>query len=228
MKYDHVVYSKKVDEMLQRAGAEAEVFAEVEGHQLIGYSLIRENLPSGKNLPLVYLSTGVHGDEPAGPESLLYLLEKGLLDKELSFYICPMLNPLGFELGTRENAQGKDLNRDYFHLKNAEVLGHVKWLEKQMSKAVPDLFISLHEDWESEGFYFYEINLVDNESTSLKRYDHMVKKIEAVMPMEQAELIDDHEIRELGWIYHHSEADFIECWPEAIYMAKNGLSLIHI
>ena len=229
MKYDHVTYSKRVDEILRDAGAEVEVFAEVDENLLVGYSLIRESsqsLPSGKNLPLnlplVYLSTGIHGDEPAGPESLLNLLENGLLDRELSFCICPMLNPTGFELGTRENVLGRDLNRDYFYLRNPEVEGHVKWLENKMAKRVPDLFISLHEDWESEGFYFYEINLMNNDAESLKRYQLISKQIEAVMPMEPADLIDDHPVYKKGWIYHRAEADFEKCWPEAIYMAKKG------
>jgi len=45
------------------------------------------------------------------------------------------------------------------------------------------------------------------------------------MPMEPNELIDEHQIRELGWIYHRAEADMEKRWPEAIYMAKKGCPL---
>jgi predicted deacylase len=212
MKFDHQSYSQKIDTILRRAGAVCEAYGEIDGHQLVGYDLMRENLP------VVYLSTGMHGDEPAGPAALLHLLENGLLERPLSFHICPMLNPTGFEQATRENANGIDMNRDYFHLQNSEVQGHVKWLEKRN----PELFISLHEDWESEGFYFYEINTTGDAPA---RYAFMAERISAVMPLEEGEIIDDHEVRCKGWIYHEAEADMMDHWPEAIYMAKKGCAL---
>jgi len=141
MNYDHVAYSKRVNALLSDAGAVVESYGEVGGYPLMGYSLLREDPDSEEILPLVYLSAGMHGDEPAGPESLLTLLEDGLLDREMSFLICPMLNPEGFGLGTRENASGRDMNRDYFYLRNVEVQGHVKWLENKFESRVPDLFI---------------------------------------------------------------------------------------
>lgn len=212
MKFDLQSYSRKVNAILLNAGAECEVYAEVDGHRLIGYDLLRENLP------VVYLSTGMHGDEPGGPEALLHLLENGLLERPLSFHICPMLNPTGFESGTRENAKGEDMNRDYYHLGNTEVEGHVKWLERRS----PELFISLHEDWESGGFYYYEINTCGDIP---ERYEYMAEKISGVIPLETDELIDGHQVRRKGWIYHEAEADIMENWPEAIYMAKRGCAL---
>ncbi len=212
MKFNLQAYNQKIDTILRNAGAVCEVYGEINGHQLMGYELIR------KNLPVVYLSTGMHGDEPGGPESLLHLLEEGLLDRPLSFRICPMLNPTGFELGLRENAKGKDMNRDYYHLQTPEVRGHVKWLEQRNS----ELFISLHEDWESKGFYYYEINTTGDAPA---RYEYMAERISEVMPLEAGETIDDHQVRSKGWIYHEAEADVMEHWPEAIYMAKKGCAL---
>lgn len=212
MKFNLQTYTQKIDGILRNAGAVSEAYGEIDGHQLMGYDLIRENLP------VVYLSTGMHGDEPGGPEALLHLLENGLLDRQLSFHICPMLNPTGFELGTRENAAGRDMNRDYFHLRNVEVQGHVKWLEKRNS----ELFISLHEDWESAGFYYYEINASGD---TPERYAYMAERISQVMMLEAEDVVDDHEVRRKGWIYHEAEEDIMECWPEAIYMAKKGCAL---
>ena len=212
MKFDLNTYSEKIDRILREAGAASEVFGEVDGHKLIGYELLREGLP------LVYISTGIHGDEPGGPRALLSLLESGLLDRSLSFCICPMLNPTGFELGTRENAMGRDLNRDYHHLRSLEVRSHVKWLEDKN----PDLFISLHEDWESSGFYYYEINLKGDQPGC---YEYLTEKIREVMVLEPEMLIDDHPVRRTGWIYHEAESDLMGHWPEAIYMAKQGCKL---
>lgn len=212
MKFDLQTYIQRIDSILRKAGAICEVYGEINGHQLQGYDLVRENLP------VVYISTGMHGDEPGGPAALLHLLENGLLERQLSFHICPMLNPTGFEQGTRENVNGVDMNRDYLKLQNAEVQGHVKWLEKRN----PELFISLHEDWETEGFYFYEINTTGDVP---ERYEFMADRISEVMPLEAGEMIDDHEVRRKGWIYHEAEADMIDNWPEAIYMAKKGCAL---
>ena len=33
-------------------------------------------------------------------------------------------------------------------------------------------------------------------------------------------IIDDHEVREPGWIFHAAEPDLPDGWPEAIFMAK--------
>lgn len=206
-------YIASVDREMVKLGASREVLFEVGGFTVYGYAL--ENASSERS---VYLSAGMHGDEPAGPLALLELLKEGAFAKRNSWYICPMLNPTGMALGTRENVDGLDLNRDYLAMSSREVKGHVEWLEGKHF----DFAISLHEDWESTGFYFYEINQVEDRP---QRYQRMVDAISPIMPMEPEELIDDHAIREKGWIYHESEADEPELWPEAIYLAKRGCPL---
>lgn len=177
-----------------------------------GPLLAWERLESG---PPDYVSAGMHGDEPAGPLAALELLRSGQLDTG-SWLVCPALNPSGLAAGTRENEGGHDLNRDYLTLHTSEVRTHAAWLA---SLPCPRLFTSLHEDWESSGFYFYEINLGDD------RPDRAAAILEAVKPWfppEPATLIDEHEIRSSGWIYHVPEADAPENWPEAIFLAKRG------
>ncbi len=211
-------YLKQIDALLVQAGAVCETFAEVGGYALKGYSLVRENAPA------VYISTGMHGDEPAGPLALLELLEDDLLERNLTFYICPCLNPTGLSLKTRENGLefgGIDMNRDYILQQTAEITGHVRWLKKLVPNS-PELFISLHEDWESGGYYFYEINCTGDKP---ERYEYLVDRLKDVMLMEAEQVIDEHEVRREGWIYHEAESDIPEGWPEAIYMAKNGCPL---
>ena len=169
--------------------------------------------------PAAYLSAGIHGDEPAGPLAALELLRSGFLAPDRSWTLCPALNPVGLAAGTRENGEGVDLNRDYLRLRSAEVRAHRAWLETQ---PVPDLFLSLHEDWESTGFYFYEINCGED------RPDRAAAILEAVrpsLPPEPEETIDDHAVRSPGWIYHPAEADFPDDWPEAIFVVESGCPL---
>lgn len=206
-------YIEACDEAIMKSGATRQLLFEVEGYKVYAYALVRDGAERS-----VYLSAGMHGDEPAGPSALLELLQEGILDSEHSWYICPMLNPTGMEIGTRENKDGLDLNRDYLALRSKEIAGHVRWLKGKQF----DFAISLHEDWESTGFYFYEINQIEDR---FQRYACMVNAITQVMEMEPSGLIDGHEIRERGWIYHGNEPDEPKLWPEAIYLAKLGCSL---
>ncbi|NDD39943.1 MAG: DUF2817 domain-containing protein [Verrucomicrobia bacterium] len=103
----------------------------------------------------VYLSTGIHGDEPAGPLAVQRLLEENCWPANMNLFLCPCLNPTGFPDNRRENLHGKDLNRDYKHFETAEARAHVAWLAQQPAF---DVAFCLHEDWESNGFYLYELN----------------------------------------------------------------------
>ena len=162
-----------------------------------------------------YLSSGMHGDEPAGPLAMLELLRSGNFD-EGSWLLAPALNPTGLAAGTRENAEGIDLNRDYLNRSSPEVASHAAWME---GLPCPRIFASLHEDWESTGFYFYEINLGEDRPD---RAASILKAVEPWFPVEPATVIDEHEIRSAGWIYHVPEADAPSDWPEAIFLAKLG------
>ncbi len=169
--------------------------------------------------PRVYLSAGIHGDEPAGPLALLELLRSGFFESKFHWMICPALNPSGLAARCRENAQQVDLNRDYWVRSTAEVAAHSAWLT---ARCAPDLFISLHEDWESTGFYFYEINLGEDDP---ERAHKIIAATGSWFLPEPGPEIDGHESREPGWIYHAAEPDVPEGWPEAIYLAKQGCPL---
>lgn len=196
-------------------GFECEEIGTTEDGPVLAF--VRESSPEA---PRVYLSAGIHGDEPAGPLALLAWIEDGAGPaEERSWAICPALNPGGLAAGTRENRSGVDLNRDYFRLAAPETACHAAWLR---SRAAPDLFISLHEDWEADGFYFYEINL--GEDAPQRADAILASTVEWFVP-EAGPLIDGHDSRAPGWIFHEAEADVPEGWPEAIFIAKHGCPL---
>src|SRR5205085_8571799 len=56
--------------------------------------------------PRVYLSTGIHGDEPAGPLALRQMLQQNQWPPHLNLWLCPCLNPTGFAANRRENSDG--------------------------------------------------------------------------------------------------------------------------
>jgi len=197
---------------VEAAGFIPEILTELTAGPLIAW----ERPAAG---PRIYLSAGMHGDEPAGPLALLELLRSGLFDNAFHWLICPALNPGGLSIQRRENPDGVDLNRDYWLQSTLEVAAHRAWLD---AMGAPDLFISLHEDWETSGFYLYEINLGEDNP---ERAQTIINATRSWFLPEPGPEIDGHLARAPGWIYHAAEPDLPEGWPEAIYLAKQGCPL---
>jgi dipeptidyl-peptidase 4 len=111
--------------------------------------------------PVVLLAANVHGGERTLRESLLLLLralatpgtpENALLD-HMVILVAPQINPDGFhsgERGTRGNAWGVDLNRDYIKLEHPEIASYVGNLIHGWS---PHLFVDGHNG----GAYPYNV-----------------------------------------------------------------------
>jgi murein peptide amidase A len=161
----------------------------------------------------VYLSTGIHGDEPAGPLAVLELLRRDGWPAEIELWLCPCLNPTGFRSNTRENAQGIDLNRDYRTPISAEVRAHVQWLRQQPAF---DLALILHEDWEANGFYLYELNPDARPSLA----EPIIRRVISACPMETAEQVDTWPAR-AGIIRPEVNPEERPDWPEALYLLQN-------
>lgn len=175
-----------------------------------GFPLLAMERLGQPDAPSIYVSAGIHGDEPAGPLALLELL-KNDLPREISWTFCPMLNPVGLHLGTRENRACVDLNRDYLSQTQPETVAHVNWLQKRGGF---NLALFLHEDWESSGFYIYELNLSDV-AFSLAR--QMIEAARNSCPIDLGSKIDGHDAVE-GIITPKANDLLREEWPEAFYI----------
>jgi hypothetical protein len=157
----------------------------------------------------VHISAGIHGDEPAGPLAARRLLQENRWPANVEIFLLPCLNPLGFALNQRGNAEGIDLNRDYQNPRTAEARMHIAWLERQPQF---DLYFCLHEDWESQGFYLYEQNPDGQPSLA----ETMIAAVKRVCPVDLSETIEDRPAQ--GGIIRptlsaHDRLD----WPEALY-----------
>ena len=158
----------------------------------------------------IYISAGIHGDEPAAPLAALRLLQENRWPSDAEIFLLPCLNPVGFTRNTRENADGVDLNRDYRHPKAAETRAHIAWLKRQPKF---DLYLCLHEDWESHGFYLYE----QNPDGKISLAEKMISAVEKVCPIDTAEIIEDREAR--GGIIRPNLAPAERpAWPEAVWL----------
>lgn len=173
--------------------------------------------------PLVLLSAGIHGDEPASPLAALEFLSSNP-SPDFSWLLTPLLNPTGLAAGTRENHEGLDLNRDYHQPQSSEVQAHCAWLERQ---ATPDLFIALHEDYDATGFYFYEIQTGGHPSL----HSQIFEKIRPHLPIEPGPLIDGRESSGEGWFFRDdlpALSEFVAQeggYPEALFLAQKGCPL---
>lgn len=96
----------------------------------------------------VWIQGGLHGDEPASTEGVLFFLDKllnsaehsYLLDK-LEIAIVPMANIDGFEKQNRYAANGLDLNRDQTKLMAQESIA----LKKAFSEFSASVALDFHE-----------------------------------------------------------------------------------
>jgi predicted deacylase len=194
---------------LQRVAADTgwteEVFLDTEARRLL--ALRRTALPSTVR---VYISAGIHGDEPAGPLAILKLLEENQWPAHAEVVICPCLNPTGFALNRRQNMEGIDLNRQYHGPSALEVQAHIAWINKQANF---DICVCLHEDWESHGFYVYELNPDRVPSFA----PDIIKAVSAVCPIDQSAVIEGY-AAEGGIIRPSSDPLSRAQWPEAFYL----------
>src|ERR1051325_10421481 len=174
-------YLTQVEAAGRRRGCRIERFGE-----LAGFPLLALTKRTSGVLPRIYLSAGIHGDEPAPPLALLEMIEAGVFDDRAVWFVCPLLNPVGFTLGTRENADALDLNRDYKNLRSAEITAHVAWLRRQPNF---DLLLCVHEDWESLGYYLYELNPTNRPSLA----PTIIESVSRVSPIDRSPIIDGRE-----------------------------------
>jgi len=96
----------------------------------------------------------IHGDEPEGAYSLASFFAELAQNPELAIgyeiRAYPLVNPTGFEDGTRHSRRGKDLNREFWL---SSVEPEVISIEDELWRHHFDGLIALHSDDTSEGLY---------------------------------------------------------------------------
>lgn len=173
-------------------------------------ALTRPAQVSSGTVARCYISAGIHGDEPAGPLAVRQLLQENQWPPEVELYVMPCLNPTGFVLNRRENDKGTDLNRQYLQPKAEETLAHINWLSRQPNF---DLCLGLHEDWESHGFYVYELNLDDRPSLA----QGMIDAASKICPIDLSEIIEGRPSQG-GIIRPSLDPRTRPQWPESFYL----------
>lgn len=206
---------------------------------LVEYARVTE---AGKEYPLVMLetpgdrrlllTTGFHGEEPAGPITVALHLDAILAharEAGVGLTIFPCINPSGFELGTRYNASGERPNNDFlrYELESGEIVGelppgrhaHRRWFlhdggpkETRAVRAeiarrpAPNAALDLHQDHYLAGALAYSYVFGPREA-----YAPLMEATSAHMSVATSRPVDDiHSADEDGFIRYHdgSVTDF--------------------
>jgi hypothetical protein len=207
---------REIDDAARRHQWESETF--LDSPRLKLKALHRAPAPrTTQHAPRIYLSAGIHGDEPAGPLAVLQLLQEDRWPPDFELWLCPCLNPAGFALNRRENAEGVDLNRQYLQPKADETLAHIDWLKRQPPF---DLCLCLHEDWEAHGFYVYELN-PDNQPSLAEA---IVNRVAEACPVDHSEIIEGRPAQN-GIIRPSVDPRARPQWPESFFLLTHKTRL---
>jgi murein peptide amidase A len=133
------------------------------------------------------LFAAIHGDEPAGAQALIYLIEMLCRQPELAegyeLFFYPVCNPLAFAAGTRLTPSGKDLNREFW-CNSAEA--EVRLLEHEIRANAFQGLISLHSDDTSDGLYGFVRGAVLTRAL----LEPALEAAEKILPRNRAPVID--------------------------------------
>jgi murein peptide amidase A len=179
------------------------------------YELMRVVLGSGAPRR-VLLSAGIHGDELAGVEALCEWLESHAYTRFLRRWditILPCLNPWGYEHGTRENGDGRDLNREF---NSSHPLLEVLFVQSVLQQGF-DLSLELHGDEDSAGYYLYE-----TVQPGADIGHRVLERIRTVMPVNLDTTIDGKSA-DGGVIARPLEPGTPSSWPMARYGFAQGI-----
>jgi len=98
-------------------------------------------------LPIVLVLAAQHGDEPSGLDAALRLVRdvalgdlRPILD-HLTLSVVPLVNAAGLAARTREDARGRDLNRDHLRLASPVTAA----IHRYFAALRPEMVIDLHE-----------------------------------------------------------------------------------
>ncbi len=136
---------------------------------------------------------GLHGDEPAGVHALVALVETLIAEPSAAagyeLVIYPVINPTGYEDGTRHNRDGVDLNREFWR---GSAHPEVRLMERELRGNAFAGLITLHADDTSDGIYGYAHGRVLNEAL----LQPALHAAERVLPRNRTAVIDGFSARE--------------------------------
>jgi murein peptide amidase A len=176
------------------------------------FELVCFKSPALKSSGGIYLSAGIHGDEPASTEGLYQWAElHSSILREIPIMIFPCLNPWGLQHNRRTDSENRDLNR-CFHLDDIPRIQAQKELMRDYKFR---LAMCLHEDYDAQGVYLYEVR---NKFTTFG--NELLAAAGYYVPIDARRTIEGRRA-EQGWIARKINLIKFPFIAEAIYLARN-------
>jgi len=118
------------------------------GHSVRGRPIVAYER-GDRSAPATLVVGVIHGSEPAGL-AVISRLRRMPLPPHVHLWLVPTVNPDGLAAGTRQNAQGLNINRDFMKLETPEGQAFAKlWNDYD-----PHVGYDLHtSDGSSHGYY---------------------------------------------------------------------------
>jgi hypothetical protein len=158
----------------------------------------------------IHLSAGIHGDEPASSAALISWAEKNWRQlRAHPFLIFPCLNPWGLRNNSRDDAHGRDLNREFGKVRPCSPVRELKRLLHGEKFA---LSLTLHEDYDAQGLYIYEV-----QRDAPFWGEELLEIARPLIAIETRRCIDRREAR-AGLVRRKIDLKRFPLVPEAIYL----------
>jgi len=205
--HDYRFLVQRWRKVARTAGLRMRPFAQAGGEEL--FVLSSRQSPDGG----IYLSAGIHGDEPAGTEGLLRWAEAnvGIL-KRIPCLIFPCLNPWGLIHNNRLDEAGRDLNRTFHH----DEVPQIQALKALIRPYRFALSMTLHEDYDGQGLYIYEV-----ERATPFWGEALLDIARPLMPIEGRTTIDGRRASAAGLVRRKVNARRFPMIPEAVYLHQH-------
>ena len=205
--HDYQFLIKRWKSLARKSGVKGQVFATGDDFDLMCF-----RSPALKNSGGIYLSAGIHGDEPAATEGLYQWAElHGPVLRELPVIIFPCLNPWGLVHNRRTDSQNCDLNRCY-HLND---IPRIQAQKELLRGHTFRLAMCLHEDYDAQGVYLYEIR---KKLTTFGK--ELLSAAGYYIPIDMRRVIEGRRA-EQGWIARRLNPKKLPFLAEAVYVSFN-------
>jgi len=146
--YSHLV--RRWRAVTKKRGLRFTPYASASGYELF----FAETKKAAASAPWIYLSAGIHGDEPGATEACLdWVTSTRFIPDDFNVMIFPCLNPWGLVNNTRFDENGRDLNRTYHDDSVPQTAAHKAAIAGRKFA----LAVHLHEDYDANGAYIYEL-----------------------------------------------------------------------
>lgn len=168
-----------------------------------------------KNLPLVLLVGGIHGNEPAGVEAALAWMESSRVERwPVQWLVLPCANPCGWVYDHRAASKKRDLNRNF---SLTTCCKEVKFIRHMLSGRKFLFAMDFHEDSDAPGYYICEIKTQPPFSG-----EKMIAAVESILPIWDAPKLDGRKAVARGCVRRSPATPSVlnrrQLWPLEFYL----------